>query len=581
MSIHICRILRAFCLGLVLSTLIGHAASTETFPEWLVRNQVPANKRGQSDDPAGDGVSNLMKYALGLNPLSVSTNLIPQAKVGTVQGVDRLILSINKNPTALGVVYTVEGSSDMANWSSSGMLVVSETASALTVADSVALTQTNRRFMRLNVALVDPISGVLTWDSVATIRAVLDKSIAAYEIPGILYSVKTVGKDAWTDGRGVSNKSTGTPVDPNDRFRIGSASKTFVGMAALRLINQGRLGFEHPISTYLPTKVLNNYAKDQITIRMLLQHTSGINNYTNVIDDWFFPYIQNRKRIWTAEELVELINSRYAKPAADGGKLFDPGLKWTYSNTNTVLLGMIVEKITGVEIGRYIRENFIEPLGLKDTLYPAKGESEIPGQHLRGYMDWVNFLDEPSLPSGLLDVTVYDPTGVGAAGAMISTVRDLSVWMEAVVNNNDLIGDLRAGHVDWRYFQSLSSSTSMSPRPGTYGMKIAHEPDTTNNADYYIIGHRGQISGYDTAMMYLPEKEAAIVVVCNRSLKFGPGFPTNALGVALNQIVATVYPDLIVKYKNPQGAVTVQERAVVADSAVVKKVKWPAPLTEY
>lgn len=574
------RMTRVCFLGLMLASASLFAATGETFPEWLVRNQVPANKRGQGDDPAGDGVSNVMKYALGLNPLAVATNLVPQAQVTQVQGVDRLVLTVNKNANALGVVYTVEGSSDLSSWSSTGMIRVSETGTQLVVADGVPLSQTNRRYLRLRVSLTDPLSGVLTWETVAAIRGILDKSMATYEIPGILYSVKTQGREAWTDGRGVKDKNAATPIDSEDRFRIGSASKTFVGMAALRLIHQGRLGFEHPISAYLPAKVLSNYKKDQITIRMLLQHTSGINNYTSIIEAWFFPYIYDRKKVWTNEQLVELVNAQYQKAPEEGGKLFDPGLKWEYSNTNTVLLAMIVEKITGIDIRQYITETFIQPLGLKDTIYPAPGESEIPGKHTRGYVDWVNFLGEPSMPAGLTDVTVYDPSGVGPAGPMISTVRDLSVWVEAMVQDDQLIGDLRAGHVDWRYFVALSKSTALTPRPGGYGMKIAHEPDMTNNADYNIVGHRGQISGYDTAMMYLPEKRTSVVVVCNRTLKFAPGFPTNALGVALNQIVAQLYPDLIAKYKIPQ-AVAEKERASMAEAPVAGKRAWPVPLKEY
>ncbi len=562
----------------VLSIAVGVAAR-ETFPEWVIRKQVPASQRGMNDDPAGDGVSNILKYGLGLDPLVVATNLVPQAQVMTVQGVERLVLTVNKNADALGVIYTVEGSSDLAAWSSNGLIIVSDTPTTLTVADGAPLSQTNRRFLRLRVSLRDPLPGALSWEQVASIRSLLDGAISAYEIPGILYSIKQPGQEPWVDGRGVRDRNSAAPISPDDRFRIGSASKTFAGMAALRLINQGRLGFEHPIGAYLPANVLSNYRKDLITVRMLLQHMSGINNYTNIIDDWFIPYIMDRKRVWTNEELIELVNGLYTKTPEEGGKVYDPGQKWFYSNTNTVILALIIEKITGVGFGRYITENFIQPLGLTGTIYPAPGESEIPGNHTRGYVDWIDFIGEPSLPPGVTDVTVYDPTGVGPAGPMISTVRDLSIWMEAIVRNDALVGDLRRGHIDWRYYIAFNGATS-GPPPGTYGIKLAHEPDYTNNADYYVIGHRGQISGYDTAMMYLPEKNASIVVVCNRTLKNGPGFPTNALEVALNKMVALLYPDLIATNRIRSEPGRAQSlRAVTAPAAPADR--WPAPLMEY
>lgn len=568
----LCRALVVLCC----LALASRAAAAETYYEWIARMQVPEARRGLNDDPAGDGTPNLLKFALGLNPLASSADLLPKAQVGAVQGGDRLILTVSKNADAMGVTYVVESSSDLTNWSSTGLTVLSESATSLKVADSVALGANDHRFMRVRATLSEPLTGAVTWQNVTAIHGVLDNAIAQYDIPGILYSVKVPGKDAWVEGRGVSDSSTKAAMAPNDRVRIGSASKTFVGMAALKLIKERRLGFEHPISAYLPAKVLSNYDKDHITIRMLLQHTTGINNYTNIIDEWFMPYITDRRRVWTNEELVELVNSRFSKTPDEGGKVYEPGQKWFYSNTNTVILAMIIEKVTGTTIRQYITDEFITPLGLTDTIYPAPGDATIPGNHAKGYVDWVNFTGESSLPTGLTDVTVYDPTGVGPAGPMISSARDLAVWMEAIVKNDQLIGDLRAGHIDWRYFTAFSNATG-EPRPGAYGMKLAHEPDTTNNADYYIIGHRGQISGYDTGMMYLPEKNAAVVVVCNRTLRLADGEPDNALLLAMNKIIAILYPDVIAANKMPPKTGAMPLEAKQPPTPFKRK----APLTEY
>lgn len=413
---------------------------------------------------------------------------------------------------------------------------------------------------------------------IAAVRDIVDAALEDYDIPGIIYSIKFVGDEPWVDARGVRNLATGEPLGPNDHFRIGSASKTFVGMAALRLIHQKALSFETPISLYLDEDVLINYPKDQITIRMLLRHTSGINNYTNIIDDWFMPYINDRTRVWTNEELVALIDERHDEAPENGGKVFNPGAGWFYSNTNTVLLGMIIEGITGKSIGDYIQDEFLTPLGLAGTSYPEPGTSAMPEPYAHGYMNWANYTGEPSLPDELLDVSVYDPSGVGPAGPIVSTAADLATWMEVIVNNRQLIGDLRRGHIDWRYFISFNSS-SPGESSGSYGMNLAHEPDLQNNANYFIIGHRGQISGYDTAMMYLPEKQCALVLVCTRSLKMAPGLPTNALEAALNAIIAELFPDLIAENQLPVRLQTYS--ASFTGSGRKTAPEFSAPLTEY
>ena len=417
-------------------------------------------------------------------------------------------------------------------------------------------------------------------DERAGLNEIVDAAIADYEIPGIVFAIKPLNGDVYTAARGVANIDTGEALEVNDRFRIGSASKTFTGMSALRLISEGKLAFESTLDQFVDAEVLSNYPKADITVRMLLSHTSGINNYTNDIEDWFFPYIEDRTRVWTDEELVGLVNEKFDSPQM--GQLFTPGAGWFYSNTNTVLLGMVVESITGQTIGSYITEQFIEPLGLTNTYYPVPGEYQITGEHTEGYMDWANFTGQPSLPSGLTNVTEYDPSGVGAAGPMVSTVRDLAIWMESIGNDTTLIGDLLRGHIDWRYYVSFSSSQP-GESSGSYGMNLAHEPSYNNNANYWIVGHRGQISGFDTAMMYMPDQALSIVVVCNRSLAFQDDWPTNAATAAMNNMIGFLYPNLIAESQigasrraSKSTDVQKSERARVPDS-----FPRAVPLNEY
>lgn len=426
---------------------------------------------------------------------------------------------------------------------------------------------------------------VLTDAKKAAVKQIVDAAVTKYEIPGIMYAVKFLGEAPWTGASGVRDLATKEPIAATDYFRIGSASKTFIGMAALQLIEQNKLEFETPIDRLLPAGMLSNYDRKAITIRMLLSHTSGINNYTNYIDDWFFPYILDRTRIWTNEELVALVNSKFSDPEL--GRVFTPGAGWYYSNTNTVLLGMIVERITGKPIDQVVREQFLSPLGLTNTIYPKPGESVMPATFAKGYMNWANFTGEPSLPSTLLDVSTYDPSGVGPAGAMISTVSDLARWMEALAHNPVVGGgDLQRGHLDWRYFVSFAGGEP-GAAVGSYGMNMAHEPDPNNNADYWIVGHRGQLSGYDTAMMYLPELDVALVLACTRSLKFQGDWPTNALTAALNDVIAVIFPELIAQNKLSSDATAAPatgeriDRLRSGPAAPFSSGRFNAPLTEY
>lgn len=427
---------------------------------------------------------------------------------------------------------------------------------------------------------------VLTAENQTKIQQLVDNAIRSYEIPGILYSVKFLREQPWTQARGVRDRSTNAALQPDDYFRIGSASKTFAGMAVLKAIQDKRLTLDSTLNRLIPADLLSNYPKNLITVRMLLSHTSGINSYTNFIEDWFLPYISDRTRVWTDRELIQLVNAKFRDPEL--GQIATPGAVWAYSNTNSVILGVILEQIYGKPFRQLVQEWFLTPLGLTKTIYPAPGQSVMPEPFARGYMNWANYVSEPSLPSSDRDVSQYDPSGVGAAGAIISTVGDLAKWMESIAQFDNGSASYRRGHLDWKFFTGFGAgSYTAGLAQSSYGLQMAHEPDSTNNADYWIVGHRGQISGYDTAMMYLPEYDCAIVVACTRSLKNAPGFPTNAATVALNGIVNILFPKLITDNKanitfTPESVDPVE----IADSprilrAFSKRQYTNLPLSEY
>lgn len=465
------------------------------------------------------------------------------------------------------------------------VLLVSLDPGAYTV--TVSSADGSRGIALLEVYELPAASGaVLTPDNQTKIQQLVDKALQDYEIPGILYSVKFLGEQPWNQARGVRDRTSSGALQPDDHIRIGSASKTFAGMAVLKAVQEKRLTLESTIDRLLPADVLNNYPKNLITVRMLLSHTSGINSYTNFIDDWFIPYIFDRTRVWTDRELIQLVNSKFTDPEL--GQIATPGAVWSYSNTNSVILGLILEQLYGKPFRQLVQEWFIAPYGLTKTTYPAPGQSNMPEPYAHGYMNWANYVHEDSLPNDDRDVSQYDPSGVGPAGAIVSTAGDLAKWMEAMAQFDTGSAAYRRGHLDWKFFTGFGAGTyTASAGQSSYGLHMAHEPDSTNSADYWIVGHRGQISGYDTAMMYLPDYDCAIVVACTRSLKNAPGFPTNAATVALNGIVNILFPKLIADNKVviATGGTEATDAAVAAVGApkTLRAARQPLnlPLSEY
>ena len=213
---------------------------------------------------------------------------------------------------------------------------------------------------------------------------------------------------------GVADIRTNTPVDPRSRFRIGSLTKPFVATVVLQLVGEGRVELDAPVERYLPGVVrgADNDGR-QITVRQLLQHTSGLPD----VLDYMSPLevLKDPLRHWEARELVDI--------ALPHQREFEPGKGWGYSNTNYLLAGMIIESATGHPYGEEIRRRVIRPLGLHDTFVPTDAPG-IPGPHPRGYV-------RPQ--SDLVDITRLNPTVAGAGGGMISSASDLNRFMAAVL----------------------------------------------------------------------------------------------------------------------------------------------------
>ncbi|MGI5290883.1 serine hydrolase domain-containing protein [Nonomuraea polychroma] len=239
-------------------------------------------------------------------------------------------------------------------------------------------------------------------------------------MPGVFAEVRDRDQ-VWRAAAGVADIATSRPVTADMRHRVGSISKPFTAAAVLQQIESGQIGLDTPISRYLP-KLIPGERGDAITVRMLINHTSGLAEYLPHAYPSLkaFPVLAETSprslddHRFTRFHPAELIEMGVAAPAAGrpGGT---PGL---YSNTNYLLLGQLLEHVTGTTAEKYITQNVIERAGLQDTELPDS--SQVNGPHSQLYEAWFGMIDPPR------DYSVYDMSWVGPAGSLISTVADLN-----------------------------------------------------------------------------------------------------------------------------------------------------------
>lgn len=286
--------------------------------------------------------------------------------------------------------------------------------------------------------------------------------------PGILAKTSQ-GRKTWGYAAGVADLRTKKPMKTDFRFRIGSVTKTFTATVILQLAGENRLNLDDSIEKWLPDVIQGNgYDAKQITIRQMLNHTSGIAEYSRSKEADF----KNTKRLYTAEELVKIGIS--APPD------FAPGKGWSYSNTGYVLLGMLIEKVTGNNYAEEIENRIIEPLELSNTFLPGNS-SIIPGnKHARGYV-------QQEEGSELKDVTYFNPSIASSAGDMISTADDLNKFFSYLLGGK-LLKEKQLNQM---------FTTVPAGRGGIngYGLGI-FEIKLPNGVP--IWGHTGGIPGFDT-----------------------------------------------------------------------------------
>lgn len=295
-------------------------------------------------------------------------------------------------------------------------------------------------------------------------------------IPGMIVSY-VCGDYKWEKAKGYSDLEKKTPMSLENTYRIGSVTKTFTISVLLQLVDEGKLSLDDKLSKFFP-EIPNS---ENITIKMLADMRSGLYNYSE--SDIFEDSLENRpSKKWTDDELISL--------AMKFPPYFPPDSNFHYSNTNTILIGKIIEKLTGNSWQGEIKKRIIDPLGLKNT-QTANG-TEMFGNYSHGYMQ----LDSAS--PKLTDVTTYyDVTWASAAGDIISDIHDIKIYLRALGGGKFYSAKMQEARKQWAITHgNLKYGLGMFSVDG-------------------FLGHNGGIPGFTNFSAYSPERNCSIIVMYN------------------------------------------------------------------
>jgi D-alanyl-D-alanine carboxypeptidase len=277
---------------------------------------------------------------------------------------------------------------------------------------------------------------------------------------------------------GYENLATRRPMRPRDRFRVGSVTKTFVATVVLQLAGEGRLALEDTVERWLPGLVPGGA---NITIRQLLNHTSGLGDYAD--DAFVRRVLEDRGRIWAPNELIAIGTSH--------APLFAPGASLAYSSTGYIALGLIVEAASGRPLPAELQRRILAPLHLRSTSLDVR--PHIAGRHAHGYTRYHG-------GRRLLDISEIGQSFAWAAGAIVSSTHDLARFYRALLHGNLLRPDLLA-----------AMRTTVPAEGQQWGLGLIETPHRCGPS----WGHGGETLGYETNADSSPNGKRQAVVAIN------------------------------------------------------------------
>lgn len=350
----------------------------------------------------------------------------------------------------------------------------------------------------------------------AALQQKLDEWHKAGSFPGATLGVVLANGESFGLAVGFSDRETRTTMKPTDRMLAGSVGKTFAAATALQLIKEGKINLDDKIEKYLgsePWLARLPNAKE-ITVRQLMNHTSGLVRY-EFKDQFTKDLTANPEKVWKPAELVAYLLDEKAP--------FEAGKGWDYSDTNYIVLGMIIEKVTGRKFYDEANRRLLKPLKLTDTI-PQDGP-RLKGV-VQGYAG-------PNNPLGGTDAMIVNgkftinPQFEWTGGGYVSTAHDLARWAKMFYEGKAFSSDLLPQVVD-------GVAAPMLGRESKYGLGaiIRKTPAGTS------YGHSGFFPGYMTDMMYFPDQKIAVAVQVNTSVGRSLGKPLSRVLVEVMQVLS-------------------------------------------
>jgi D-alanyl-D-alanine carboxypeptidase len=342
------------------------------------------------------------------------------------------------------------------------------------------------------------------------LQAILDRAVKAPEttFPGVALHVRVPAHGTWSGAAGKANLDPARRMRAGHRFRAGSIMKPLVAATTLQLAEEGRFALDDPLPAVLPPRVIARFPEaDRITVRMLLNHTSGIAEYSDARHER--EVLANPLRRWTVSEVLDRAAARPRTSA--------PGERHAYSNANYNLLGLVLEQATGKPWRAVVRDRVIERLHLAHTSLPQPGHVPNGRDIAHGY---------EVMDGRLRDVTKIDSSMAGAAGghALLTTTKDLSRFLRAL-----LAGRLFQRQETLDEMRALVAAEDPNGLAG-YGLGLERR---VLPGGVELVGHMGTTGGYRAYMFHLPAQDIDIAMATTT-----PGDPTPVLMPALELLVA-------------------------------------------
>ncbi|MGW7524226.1 serine hydrolase domain-containing protein [Streptomyces sp. NPDC054783] len=339
--------------------------------------------------------------------------------------------------------------------------------------------------------------------------AAVRKVMREASIPGVTVGIWTPGQQSYVRSFGVADKSSGQRMAPDLYVRIGSETKTFTVTALLQLVDQKKVGLDDPIGKYIGGVPDEN----RITLRQLAGMRSGLYNYSE--DPGFDKALtSNPQRPFTPQQLLAY---SFRHPL-----MFQPGQRFSYCNTNLILLGLVVEKESGQRLGDYIKQHILDPAGMRHTAFPTG--NEFPSPHAQGYT-------RQTANGKEADAAGWNPSWGWAAGAIISDLRDLRTWAPTVATGRFPDGTTMVSTATQQ--QRLTTPQAGAMKGTGYGLGIFDVQGW--------IGHNGSLPGYETVTVYLPSTRTTLVALLNTDTDYGSREPSTVLVEAITKIISPAH----------------------------------------